>query len=246
MPSRVARHARQTIVKTSGRFAFVVLALFLSVVYFSGCSETATTSTVTQLTAPAKDEPPAAAKPVTRPHEVRKEVAPAEEAASTGAEPAGIPPVLFTSEHSAMCRVRVGDQLPAISLPKLSGGQGDLASLQGKKATVVLFWQNDPWMSQTALKDLSHDVAPSDDVSIVGIVVKEANADFDAALKESGAKFPQLVDNDGKAFNQVGMLKIPRVYVLDGAGKIVWFDIEYSQSTRRELRQTLEALTAAH
>ena len=36
----------------------------------------------------------------------------------------------------------------------------------------------------------------------------------------------------------------PRVYVLDAEGKIVWFDIEYSVSTRRELRAAVESLLA--
>ena len=40
-----------------------------------------------------------------------------------------------------------------------------------------------------------------------------------------------------------GMVRMPRVYVLDADGKIVWFDIEYSQSTQRELKQAIEALT---
>jgi peroxiredoxin len=174
--------------------------------------------------------------PGAREHEVHKEVAVVDET--------GIPQVFLTAEHSAMCRVRVGDAFPKINLPQVSGGQTDLASLQGKKATVVLFWHDDPWMSATALQDIGRDLATDDDVAAVGIAVKPGNTDVTAKVKESGASFPQLVDNNGKAFNQVGMTKMPRVYVLDGSGKIVWFDIEYSQSTRRELKRTLAALTA--
>ena len=85
----------------------------------------------------------------------------------------------------------------------------------------------------------------TNDVVVVGIVVKPGNSDIQTLLNDAGALFPQLLDHDGKAFNQVGMTKLPRVYVLDGSGKIAWFDIEYSQSTRRELKQTLTELTAA-
>jgi len=174
-------------------------------------------------------------KPEPQSHEVRKEVTPVDET--------GVPQVFLTSDHSAMCRVRVGDQLPAITLPQLTGGQTELDSLRGDKATVVLFWQEDPWMSATALKDLSTDIVPSDEVAVVGIAVKSGESDIQTLLNEAGAKFPQLLDNDGKVFNQVGMVKLPRVYVLDATGKIAWFDLEYSESTRRELKQTLEALT---
>ncbi len=181
-------------------------------------------------------------KPEPQSHEVRKEVTPVDET--------GVPQVFLTSDHSAMCRVRVGDQLPAITLPQLTGGQTELDSLRGDKATVVLFWQEDPWMSAMALrdlgalKDLSADITPSDEVAVVGIAVKQEDNDIQTTLKEAGATFPQLLDNDGKVFNQVGMVKLPRVYVLDATGKIAWFDLEYSEGTRRELKQTLEALTA--
>ncbi len=195
----------------------------------------ATETTLTQVTTPQKAAVGAAQSPP-QTHEVHKEVAPVDES--------GIPQVFLSADHSALCRVRVGDQLPAMNLPQLSGGQAELASLRGGKATVVLFWQDDPWMSEMALKDLANEVAAISDVAIVGIAVKQASSDVQAALKTAGAEFPQLLDNDGKAFNQVGMVKMPRIYVLDGTGKIVWFDIEYSQSTSRELKQTLAALTA--
>ncbi len=141
-----------------------------------------------------------------------------------------------------MCRVRVGDQLPVMKLPLAKGGEADLASLRGKQATVVLFWQDDPWMSATALRDLATEITPSEDVAVVGIAVRQPSAELASAVEKSGAEFTQLVDSDGKAFERVGMTKMPRVYVLDGSGKIVWFDIEYSQSTSRELQQTLATL----
>jgi len=34
---------------------------------------------------------------------------------------------------------------------------------------------------------------------------------------------------------------LPWTFVLDANGKIVWFDLEYSLSTRRELQQALLA-----
>jgi peroxiredoxin len=226
-------NSRQRIMIRSGSISFFMVLLV-------GCGTGVSESTVSQLAAPKPQRSESAERakgnsaPTAREHEVHKEVAVVDET--------GIPQVFLTAEHSAMCRVRAGDAFPKISLPQVSGGQTDLASLQGKKATVVLFWHNDPWMSATALQDLSRDVATDDNVAVVGIAVKPGSTHVAENVKESGASFPQLIDNDGKAFNQVGMTKMPRVYVLDGSGKIVWFDIEYSQSTRRELKQTLAEL----
>jgi len=80
-------------------------------------------------------------------------------------------------------------------------------------------------------------------VSVVGVTVDESAKDAEATVKKSGANFPNLHDADGKAFALVGSGRFPRTYVLDPTGKIVWFDIEYSLATRRELHQALEAIT---
>lgn len=218
----------------SGSIAILLIVL-------AGCGTVVTEPTVSQLAA-AKPESKSAevvkeeAAPTARKHEVRKEEV-------IVVEEVGIPEVFLTAEHSAMCRVRVEDDMPMISLPKLGGGEADLASLQGKKATVVLFWHNDLWMSESALEDLAPDVSVSEEVAVIGVAVKTSEADVVAMTNAVGATFTQLLDNDGKAFSKVGMTKLPRVYVLDGSGRITWFDIEYSQSTRRELKQTLAELT---
>ncbi|MEM9659649.1 MAG: hypothetical protein AAF961_14915, partial [Planctomycetota bacterium] len=62
-------------------------------------------------------------------------------------------------------------------------------------------------------------------------------------LADSGADFPELVDAEGVAFAKLGAKLLPRIYVLDAQGSVVWFDIEYSEATRRELRQAIAALT---
>jgi peroxiredoxin len=211
----------------------------LLIMALAGCGTVVTEPAASQVAAVKPKEKSVEAatdKPTAKKHEVRKEEV-------VVVEEAGIPQVFLTSDHSAMCRVRVEDEMPAITLPKLGGGEADLATLQGKKATVVLFWHNDPWMSKSALEDLARDVSVSEEVAVIGVAVKTREADVVAMTNAAGATFTQLLDNDAKAFNKVGMTKLPRIYVLDGSGKIVWFDIEYSQSTRRELQRPLAELT---
>lgn len=156
------------------------------------------------------------------------------------------PQVWLSAEHSAMCRVRVGDSLPPMKLPRLAGEETELASLHGSLATVVVFWHEDAWMSRTALSDLQQEIAakyPAAEVSVVGIAVGTPKKTVDQTVQTAEVKFPQLLDADGKAFGRVGMVLLPRIYVLDAEGKILWFDIEYSESTRREIGWTLAALT---
>ncbi len=161
--------------------------------------------------------------------------------------PAKMPKVAFTKREEGLCKVNVGNPMPAIALPQVGGsGTAKLADLLGKKATVVVYWKGDRRMSHEELADLGPDVIEpfgKDGVAVVGIAVNETAASAAEVLTKAGAKFTNLLDADGKAFAQVGSERLPRTYVLDPSGKIVWFDIEYSLTTRRELHDALRTLT---
>jgi peroxiredoxin len=213
--------------------------------------------------APAKDpaKSPAATAPAKKPAETAKSAAPAADKAAkpvpaeTAAvsavpkepvtAPDGVPPVLLTKQHANLCRVKVGDSLPAIELPTASGNKKTkLSEFYGKAATVVVFWAGDREMSHMELSDLATDVIEPfgpKGVTVVGVAVKENADKATSAVKEVGKEIPMLVDDKGTAFAQIGSRNLPRTFVLDANGKILWFDIEYSHATRRELKQALAA-----
>lgn len=161
------------------------------------------------------------------------------------ASPPAIPKVLLSKLHESLCRVKVGDTMPEIKLALLGGKEAELAKLNGERATVVVFWKSDRRMSRTLLADLGPDVLDlfgPQGVAVIGIAVDESAASAKAAMTKAAARFPMLLDPGGKAFALVGSDKLPRVYLLDPQGKVLWFDIEYSLSTRRELNQALRAV----
>ncbi len=161
-------------------------------------------------------------------------------------QPPTMPPVVLSKGHEALCRLKVGDTMPDIELEQLGGGRRKLADVAGKKATVVVFWKPGRRMADQQLADLGPDVIEpfgKAGIAVAGIAVGESSANAQAALERAGANFPTLLDADGKAFAQVGSEKLPRTFLLDPQGKILWFDIEYSLSTRRELHQALRAVT---
>jgi peroxiredoxin len=209
----------------------LVLLLLLSACV-AGCSQSSAV--------PSLPEPSLPAKPPKR-HSVQKVVVPEP-------SPATIPRVCLSTLHAKWCVAHVGDTFPAVELPRLSGPSTKLDTLYGKQATVVVFWSADRWMSRMALEDLVSFVVEEYDpqeVAVVGLAVRQPARAAQRFLKKTKAEFPQLLDTNGVALAQVGSVALPRLYVLDPAGKIVWFDIEYSESTRRELAQTLGVLTAA-
>jgi len=163
----------------------------------------------------------------------------------------GVPRVYLTAAHAKLCKARVGDPFPVQSLSNLNGGDATtIQQLAGAKATVVLFWSNEGWMSRAALRDVSRAVAEQFDpkeVTVVGIAVLTSREDATTAMRNAGAQFPQLLDADGRALAKIGSGLPPRILVLDERSeqehaRIAWFDIEYSEATRREMRQTLSAL----
>jgi peroxiredoxin len=164
----------------------------------------------------------------------------------TDSAPAKVPGVVLSMREDALCKLKVGQPMPTIELPSPSGsGNSKLSDMLGKKATVVVFWRGNNRMTTEELSDLGPDVLDrygKNGVEVVGIAVETKLAEAKEALDKIGAKFPNLLDEDGNAFALVGKDALPRTFVLDSAGKIVWFDISYTLATRRELRETLRSL----
>ena len=136
--------------------------------------------------------------------------------------PAKMPKVQFTKREQSLCKVKVGDAMPAIELPKVDGGErAKLASLLGKKATVVVFWKGDRRMTNELLADLragcDRAVWQSRRGSSRSCRKRVGRRALRKRSTKAGAKFPNLLDADGKAFAQVGSERLPRTYVLDSA-----------------------------
>ena len=156
------------------------------------------------------------------------------------------PPVLLSTFHAQWCTRQVGDKLPELELAQLGGRKTKLTALMGAQATVVIYWQEDRWMSQMALEDVQRvivDTYDAEQVAVVGVPVKVSTSKVRRRLKQAKADFPQLLDSRGTALAEVGSVALPRIYVLDPTGTIVWFDIEYCEGSRRELQRTLAVLS---
>ncbi|QGJ71454.1 Hypothetical protein PBC10988_31590 [Planctomycetales bacterium 10988] len=187
-------------------------------------------------TEPGAEEPETAETPTTpdpKPEPVKQ-------------EPLTIPEVKLSGTHASSCKVKVGDTFPTATLPNLEGEETEWGSVTGEKLTVVLFWTDaglTGMYSQEAIQDLQNKVAGSFQdlgVSVVGIYVGGKAEDAKSFLEGTETSFPMLVDAEEKLYSEVATDYLPRIYVLDSEGKIVWFDLEYTLSTQRNLMQTLK------
>ncbi len=108
-------------------------------------------------------------------------------------------------------------------------------------------------MAKTLLRDLQLDIAakyPSaegEPATVATLAIATGTTPGAAIEQAARSKYdgPLLLDEQGTGFAELGTGRLPRVYVLNSAGQVAWFDIEYSLSTRRELKQAVRALARA-
>lgn len=163
--------------------------------------------------------------------------------------PAAVPPpktwapeVTLSTEHRATCKVFVGDKLPNLPLKNLDGKDAPLAAALGKKLTVVVFWNSENGYAREQFTRLEREVADAfaeHGVTVVAVNVGDPADQVQAIAEECGCDFPCLLDPESAGFASIATGKLPRTYLCDASGKILWMDIEYSVTTRRELTNAL-------
>lgn len=149
-----------------------------------------------------------------------------------------MPVVVLSDQHAAISTTKVGDSLPNVELPDANGQQQTLAQLFGSKLTLVVFWDGSQPTALEELSDLTRYYLPrfgDKGLAVVAINSGDSAAHAAELAKDAGASYPVLIDADRKAFAQVASAMLPRSYLLDASGKVIWFDLEYSPTTRRDL-----------
>ena len=174
--------------------------------------------------------------------------APAEEAAPPKAvEPPPkptIPETTFSEQKAKTNVLNVGDAMPNAALPDVAGRPVELHSLFGKKLTVVCFWNSEGTSGPQALSELDKYIAKPyapKGVAVIGINQGDPPRAIQEKVNLAEAQFPILQDPVGNYFKKVAASMLPRIYLLDAGGKILWFDAEYSRGTRRDLEQGIDA-----
>lgn len=159
-----------------------------------------------------------------------------------------IPKVTLSDELRAACLVSAGNTMPQGELVGPDGKLHALRSLYGKKLTVICLWTTGTThrmqlVATAALQDLSKEVATpfgEKGVSVVGINVGDTSAAIAEALGKADATFPNLLDPKGEFFAKLAKdRKMPRVYLLNAEGQILWFDVEFRRNSREDLVQSI-------
>ncbi|MBN2216732.1 MAG: redoxin domain-containing protein [Pirellulales bacterium] len=158
-----------------------------------------------------------------------------------------MPQVLLTEALADTCRVKVGDALPRGTLAEQNGRVVEVYSTLGPRLTVFYFWKGDSLSALQGLEQIDKNVAgPHARRGVAVVAVNEGDPPRDVAekLKSVGTRLPSLLDPGRTYFTELATTGLPRVYLVDSQGKILWFDTEYSRGTERTLLQAIDYVLA--
>ncbi len=151
---------------------------------------------------------------------------------------------LFSAEEEATLLVKQDAQFPDAKLKDLAEAGQAVSQLRGERATVVLLWSDQSRAGRGALKAISARAAQQrPGLSYVGIYVGDDAASAKQLADENMTSFPVLVDRERSLFKQVvkppegqGPADVlPRVYLLDPAGKVLWLSLALQNRDEVEL-----------
>jgi thiol-disulfide isomerase/thioredoxin len=227
------------------RAGAIVLAVLVLIV--TGCPPQEAEDTSKK--PPSMDSQPPVAQAVDE-EPVEKAPVPIEASETMAPAPKSIPVTKLPQALREACLVWIADPLPAGELTTVGGEKAVVADLLGKKATVVFFWaagssEIAQKTAAQALADLQADakaVYGDQGLAVIAINPKDPADKVKELLGTVKVDYPVLLDAGGSYFAKIATEGLPRVYVLDEAGKIVWLDPEFSEVSRETLKLTLQVM----
>jgi peroxiredoxin len=158
-------------------------------------------------------------------------------------EPLHEPVVIMSEAHANSCLVKVGSPFPDMSLLDLQGQPQPISRFFGDRLTLVVFWTSRKPFACEQFCRLERETVQkyaNRGLKAVAINVGDTPETVRELAEQCGATFSLLLDSRGEALAQVAASKLPRSYLINSQGRILWLDIEYSQGTCRELRNAIE------
>lgn len=140
-------------------------------------------------------------------------------------------------------RVKVGDTMPAFTITNGDGSQLASSSLAGKVVLVNLFATWCP-PCQTELAEVQKTLWPKykDNPDFVMLVVGREHTAADLAKynEKKGFTFPLYPDKSRSVFDAFAKNLIPRSYLIDKSGKIIYASTGYTPEEFADLMQSIE------
>lgn len=140
--------------------------------------------------------------------------------------------------------VHIGDQAPDITATTLHGEEFTLSEYRGEVVLLVLFSHTCP-DCKALLDDVMLYKSDIDDMGArVMAIAREGNRDdIEEYMIKNGYLFDVVVDNNREIYNTYATMYVPRTYLINNEGIVVYTTIEYDSSYIPTIVDQIETLT---
>jgi len=131
----------------------------------------------------------------------------------------------------------LGAQAPNFVLPNLAGEKVELASLTGKKPTLLVFWATWCPTCKEEIPILNEWSQKFPDLTILGIDVQESRERVQAFAQKQKIQYPILLDEEGEVAQQYGLVGIPAAILLAKGGKVIYYGFALPRNIERLIEE---------
>jgi peroxiredoxin len=137
--------------------------------------------------------------------------------------------------------IHAGDIAPDFTVEMLDGSKVTLSELQGKP-TLLIFWAT--WCPPCRLelsKLQEHIIDPyGDKINVLPISRGEERAKVEGYISKMGYTFAVGLDGDQSIYSKYATNYIPRCFVIDANGTVVYSGVGYDEVVAKEVEESIE------
>ncbi len=137
--------------------------------------------------------------------------------------------------------INAGDVAPDFTVEMLDGSKVTLSALQGKP-TLLIFWATWCPPCRLELSKLQEHIIDryGDKINVLPISRGEERAKVEEYISKMGYTFAVGLDGDQNIYRKYATNYIPRCFVIDAKGKVLYSGVGYDEAIAKEVEQNIE------
>ena len=137
--------------------------------------------------------------------------------------------------------INAGDEAPDFTVEMLDGSKVALSALQGKP-TLLIFWATWCPPCRLELSKLQEHIIDryGDKINVLPISRGEERAKVEEYISKMGYTFAVGLDSDQSIYRKYATNYIPRCFVIDAKGKVLYSGVGYDEAIAKEVEQNIE------
>lgn len=137
--------------------------------------------------------------------------------------------------------INAGDIAPDFTVEILDGSKVTLSALQGKP-TLLIFWATWCPPCRLELSKLQEHIIDryGDKINVLPISRGEERAKVEEYISKMGYTFAVGLDGDQSIYRKYATNYIPRCFVIDAKGKVLYSGVGYDEAIAKEVEQNIE------